>query len=51
MVESKVFSYAYQVFDEMRERVFMLLLRQLTYAESWGWLSSVGRGNSRNWDM
>ena len=34
MLESKVFSYAYQVFDEMRERVFMLLLRQLTYAES-----------------
>ena len=51
VLESNIFSHADQVFDEMLERVFILILGQLTYAEMWGWLFSMGRVNNRDLDM
>ena len=44
MLEFRVFSHAHQVFDEMLERD-VCVYRQLTYAERWGQLSSVGGEN------
>ena len=47
MLEFRVFSHAHQVFDEMLERAFICIYRQLTYAERWGQLSSVGTENDK----
>jgi len=33
MLEFKAFSHVHHVFDEMLERTFIRILRQLTYAE------------------
>jgi len=45
MLEFRVFSRAYQVFDEILERGFICVYGQLTYAERCGQLSSVGGEN------
>ena len=50
-LEFRVFSHAHQVFDEMLERAFILVYGQLTYAERWGQLSSVGSENGKYLDM
>ena len=47
MLDFRVFSHAHQVFDEMLERASIRILGQLTYAEKWGQLSSVGRENDK----
>ena len=47
MLEFRVFSHAHQVFDEMLERAFIRISGQLTYAERWGQLSSIGRENDK----
>ena len=39
------------MFDEILERTFIRILGQLTYAERWGQLPSVGRENSQYLDM
>jgi len=44
-LEFRVFSHAHQVFNEMLERAFIRIYGQLTYAEMWGQLSSVGGEN------
>ena len=46
-----VFSHAHQLFDEILERAFIHVLKQLTYAERRGQLSSMGRKNGKNLDM
>jgi len=51
MLEFRVFSHIKQVFDEMFERDFIHVYGQLTYAERWGQLSSVGMGNGKYLDM
>ena len=47
MLEVRVFSHVHQMFDEMLERAFIRVYGQLTYAESWGQLSSVGGENDK----
>ena len=42
MLEFGDFSRAHQVFDEMLGGAFIRLLVQLTCAERWGQLSSIG---------
>ena len=49
-LEFRVFSHA-QLFDEMLERAFIRVYGQLTYAERWGQLPSVGRENDKYLDM
>jgi len=51
MLEFRFFSHAHQVFDEMLERAFTRVYGELTYAERWGQLSSVGRENGKYLDM
>jgi len=47
MLEFRVFSHAYEVFDEMLKRAFIYVYEQLTYAERWDQLFSVGRENGK----
>ena len=46
-LEFRVFSHTYQVFDQMLERAFICIYGQLTYAERWGQLLSMGRENDK----
>ena len=51
MLEFRFFSHAHQVFDKMLERALTRVYGELTYAERWGQLSSVGRENGKYLNM